>query len=160
MTANADERAERFAFEVNEVHRQLRRVRELLHPEDTTTSHRSLLEQLRDEGSATMPALARARGVSRQHVQSLVRKLAEQGLVKESSNPKHRRSSLLTLTEAGRRVLERAQARERALFEQLNESVEERDLRRATRVLRKVAEALGAIDEKSITRARKQARGT
>lgn len=158
MTATAEERAERFAYEVAEVNRQLRRVRELLHPDDSTTSHRGLLEQLRDEGPSTMPMLARARGVSRQHVQSLVRKLTEQGFLKESVNPKHRRSSLLTLTESGKRLVERSAARERALFDQLIETVDERELRKATRVLTKVAEALSKVDEQGITRARKKAR--
>lgn len=60
------------------------------------------LNSLATSGPMTVPALARMRPVSRQHMQQIANDAAAQGLVEFIDNPRHRRSKLVTLTAAGR----------------------------------------------------------
>ncbi|MEQ1618710.1 MAG: MarR family transcriptional regulator [Terricaulis sp.] len=53
-------------------------------------------------GDQTVPGMARARPVSRQHCQGMVNRLCEQGLVEFVENPKHRRSHFVSITKKGR----------------------------------------------------------
>lgn len=50
----------------------------------------------------TVPGIARVLGQSRQAVQRLTDVMVTDGLVEYQSNPKHKRSVLVTLTEAGK----------------------------------------------------------
>lgn len=50
----------------------------------------------------TVPGIARVLGQSRQAVQRLTDVMVEDGLVQYQPNPKHKRSVLVTLTEAGK----------------------------------------------------------
>ncbi|MSP47908.1 MAG: MarR family transcriptional regulator [Alphaproteobacteria bacterium] len=61
-----------------------------------------LMRSLAEGGPQTVPAIARSRPVSRQHIQKLADELAADGLVEFVDNPAHRRSKLLKLTPAGR----------------------------------------------------------
>jgi DNA-binding MarR family transcriptional regulator len=65
-----------------------------------------LLRSLKLGGSQTVPELARARPVARQHIQKLADELAAEGLVAFAANPAHRRSHLVMLTPAGDRLYE------------------------------------------------------
>ena len=80
----------------------LRRTAESLHRQgEITAGRRGVLESLHREGPRTVPQLARARPVSRQHIQKLVDPLAAEGLVELVDNPRHKRSKLVRLTAAG-----------------------------------------------------------
>jgi predicted transcriptional regulator len=57
-------------------------------------------------GPQTVPQLARARPVSRQHIQMLVNWLLKDGFVTTRENPARRRFSLVLLTPNGKRLLE------------------------------------------------------
>src|SRR6184192_1276169 len=57
----------------------------------------SVLRALSEQGTQTVPQIARLRGTSRQNIQILVNRLASQGLVEFSSNPAHKRSELVNL---------------------------------------------------------------
>ena len=61
-----------------------------------------VLRSLVQEGAQTVPQMAAARPVSRQHCQTIVNGLAEQGLVEFLDNPRHKRSKLVRLTKRGR----------------------------------------------------------
>lgn len=99
-------------------------------------AQRAVLESLCREGPATVPALARARPVSRQHIQVLVNALLAEGLAETRENPGHRRSPLVAATDEGRRRFAEMRAREgRALARQAL-PVSDAELRSATRVLR------------------------
>ena len=56
--------------------------------------------------------MARARPVSRQHIQVIVDRLLAQGLVELRDNPAHRKSSLVALTTKGRQMMKTITARE------------------------------------------------
>lgn len=58
----------------------------------------------------TVPQVARRMGVSRQNVQRIVTDLERDGLVRFESNPDHRTSPLLKLTEQGQPILDRLNA--------------------------------------------------
>ncbi|MEO8028353.1 MAG: helix-turn-helix domain-containing protein [Bryobacteraceae bacterium] len=64
---------------------------------------RSLLFGIDRDGPQTVPDLARARGVSRQHVQVAVNALEKQGILKRVANPTHQRSMLVRLTLDGKK---------------------------------------------------------
>lgn len=86
---------------------------------ELTVGQRALLEALARGGPQTVPTIARARGVSRQHIQTLANGLAERGLVTTCDNPAHRRSPLLTLTRAGTELFQETQRREASVLENL-----------------------------------------
>jgi len=69
---------------------------------DLTVAMRTVLEPLLLAGPASVPDMARARGVSRQHVQQQVDALLDCGLVERRVNPAHKRSSIISLSDKGR----------------------------------------------------------
>ncbi len=74
-----------------------------------------VLRTLVREGPQTVPAIARARPVSRQHCQTIVNGLAAQGMVETLDNPRHRKSKLVRATDAGRARFEAMTAQFTAL---------------------------------------------
>jgi DNA-binding MarR family transcriptional regulator len=81
-----------------------------------SAGRRGVLRSLDRLGPQTVPQLARARPVSRQHIQTIVNGLLEDGLVATEENPAHRRSFLLRLTPKGKRQLQATQGREMGLL--------------------------------------------
>jgi len=109
---------------------------------EDSAGRRGLLRSLGREGPRTVPALARARPVSRQHVQALVNGLRADGLVELRRNPAHRRSHLVALTGKGRRRLARLVAKERRFLSGLGEVGGARALRKTAAVLAALKRAL------------------
>jgi DNA-binding MarR family transcriptional regulator len=79
--------------------------------------------------------MARARTVSRQHIQTLVNELLRDRLVELAPNPAHQRSPLVRLTPKGKALFEVMLRRESALFARIGAAVPENDLRCAAAVL-------------------------
>ena len=75
-------------------------------------SELTVLERLADDGAATVPDLARAQGVSRQHVQQVCNGLAQKGLIAWGRNPAHKRSRLAAVTNEGYKTVDQARMRE------------------------------------------------
>src|SRR5690242_12504078 len=112
--------------------RQLRVVGGHLHGTDgPVTGERGILLQLASDGPQTVPSMARERSKSRQHVQVIVDRLSERGLLERRANPRHKRSVVIALTRAGRAEVTRMKARERRLAARLAGAIPERELRRA-----------------------------
>lgn len=81
---------------------RLKAVGDELHKEhQVTTSMRGVMQSLFNGEPRTVPQLAAARPVSRQHIQTIVDTLLERGLVQQIANPSHKRSNLIDLTEEG-----------------------------------------------------------
>ena len=74
---------------------------ELLDATGINSSQRAVLEFLHGQPPQTVPAIARERTVSRQHIQTVVNDLLELGLVEAIDNPSHKRSPLIRTTAAG-----------------------------------------------------------
>jgi DNA-binding MarR family transcriptional regulator len=115
----------RLSGAVRQLFHQLRAVAETATPasDGFTASHRAVLESLASQGPQTVPALARARPVARQHIQVLVNDLAELGLVDTRPNPAHRRSPLVALTAAGARRFDAIRAAESAVLKSMRLSL-------------------------------------
>jgi DNA-binding MarR family transcriptional regulator len=65
-----------------------------------------VLRSLALEGAQTVPEIARARPISRQHCQTIVNGLTAQGFVELIANPRHKRSRLVRITKRGRAHLD------------------------------------------------------
>jgi DNA-binding MarR family transcriptional regulator len=113
---------------------------------EVTTAMRAVMETLSSAGPMTVPQIARTKGVTRQHIQMLADALVAAGLAAVKDNPAHRRSSLIALTEKGRRTFAKMAAREAPLIEELGWEFDAPELERATAVLSRLVRL---IDERT-----------
>lgn len=114
---------------------------------DITRSMQAVLEPLLLDGRVTVSGMARARGVSRQHVQQQVDALLERGWVARRDNPAHRRSPLIELTDEGRALIQTIRADERNRLARLQAGVSDQAVAEATQVLAACRAALLADRE-------------
>ncbi len=124
-------------------HRMVQVGEEINSDEPVTLGMRAVLEFLFKHGSTTVPAIARSRFVTRQHIQTLVNALLILELVTLEDNPAHKRSSLVGLTPNGARLIRRIRRREEQLYKKTDLGGAEGQLPAATAVLKEVREALG-----------------
>ena len=99
------------------IHRSVAVVEQLHEGAGVSVPMRAVLEFLRRNGDHTVSAIARTRGVSRQHIQIITNDLADAGLVDRLDNPNHRRAPLITLTMRGESVIDAMHSAERRLLE-------------------------------------------
>jgi DNA-binding MarR family transcriptional regulator len=110
----------------------------LLKAEGLTPLERTILLDVRKHRRATVPELGRARGFSRQHVQTTVNPLARRGLLEFRANPAHKRSRLVVLTEAGEAVMRRVMIREGEVLKHLAPGLDAQTTAAAGEVLAEV----------------------
>ena len=108
------------------------------HHGEMTGPLRGLLRNLDKLGEQTVPQMARARSVSRQHVQALINQLVEEGLVELIPNPAHKRSPLARLTAVGKKTVSEMNREEAKLLGKADLGVTDRDLCEAAETLRTV----------------------
>jgi DNA-binding MarR family transcriptional regulator len=99
---------------------------------------RSILRSLDKLGAQTVPQMARARNVSRQHVQMLVNQLVKESCAEMVPNPAHKRSALVRLTAQGKKVADSMYHREVKLLNQSDLGVTDPELQEAAETLRAV----------------------
>lgn len=121
-------------------HRLKAVAEEVYRKEELSAARRGVLRDLHRNGPQTVPQMARSRPVSRQHIQTLVDSLREQGYVESTPNPAHKRSHLLQLTSAGEDLVRLMARREARLLADLPIPVSPRELTLSRDVLRKVRE--------------------
>ena len=109
---------------------------------DITVGMRAVLELLLREASMSVPDAARARLVSRQHIQQQVDALLERELVRREPNPAHKRSPLIALTDRGRALIQNMRAEELHALSRLQAGTSDSAMRDATQVLAAWKEAL------------------
>jgi len=114
-----------------------------------TPSQRAVIEDLADGRAATVPQLARIKGVSRQHIQVLVNGLLEAGLVELKENPAHRVSALVALTPAGQSRFEEIRRRERRVLARIRRHFKGHDLASVAGTLQELADWIEAMEVKS-----------
>jgi DNA-binding MarR family transcriptional regulator len=119
-------------------HRMKRAAEETHRDGALTAGKRGVLKSLEHHGPQTVPELARARPVSRQHIQLLVNPLIEEGLVEQVDNPRHRRSKLIRLTPQGLHRVEAIDAKEAEILKRLADQLDVDELWRASETLRKM----------------------
>ncbi|MFW5829510.1 MAG: hypothetical protein ACOCXA_04545 [Planctomycetota bacterium] len=114
-----------------------------LHGDNTPSpSLRGFLEQIQSGGRATVPQIAKQRGVSRQHVQKLADLALSQSWVKVEANPRHLRSPFYQLSASGKKVIEGMQKREQDFLDKQKWPVSQKDLSEANRILETLRDAL------------------
>jgi len=115
---------------------------------ESSAGRRGVLYDLARGGPQTVPQMARARPVSRQHIQALVNELAADGLVALADNPAHKRSHLVRLTPAGTALVDDMRRRETALLRRLDPEATVAEVAEASRTLRRVREAIERIENR------------
>ena len=101
-----------------------------------------LLRSLVEAGPQTVPQIARARPVARQHIQQMANEMVAQGLVEFTDNPAHKRSRLLQITPEGQRVYADLSARMAELAEGLAADMDVGDLRTTVATLQALRDKL------------------
>ena len=101
-----------------------------------------ILLHLERGGEQSVPQIARAHGVTRQYVQTLVNELRARELVLTTPNPAHKRSPLVGLTDSGKWAAQVVLETQRVFLSHLDEEVSEARLRSAASVLRRIVRAL------------------
>lgn len=130
---------EELATQVRRLFHRLKAIGEEIHQlGQISASHRAVLECLYRKGPQTVPAMARARPVSRQHIQKLVNALLDEELVTVLPNPGHKKSSLISLTAKGRKLFESMHEKEMQILSQLRLPVGTEDIRGATETLKRL----------------------
>ncbi len=109
-----------------------------------TAAMRAVLEYLDGNGPHTVPQIAKAKTVSRQHIQVLADALSDRGLVRFADNPGHKRSRLLELTGDGRAVFAQIRRREAEALKGLGATFQSARLRDAVATLRELRARLAA----------------
>ncbi len=103
-------------------------------------TRRGLLRGLVRYGAQTVPALARARSVTRQNVQPVVDALVADGLAELSPNPRHSRSPLVVATPRGAELVAEWDRTTARVLAAVGRGLSPRDLEIAARTLRTVRE--------------------
>ena len=122
-----------------------------LHGEsDISVGMRAVLESVIDGGPQTVPQMARARPVTRQHIQGLVNPLIDGSYVEYVDNPAHRRSKLVAATKKGRRAFQALRDVETHALGQLPLDVTPEEIDAATSVLHRLTTAFKSREWRSI----------
>ena len=133
---------------INEVrllnNRLIELVDDLHHDTGISAPQRAVLEFIHRDGPATVPTIARTRGVTRQHIQTISNELRALNLIEPLKNPAHQRSPLMTLTESGRETIERMLLRE---GEHLAGSVSDLDENRLLSAVQTLADLRHALSK-------------
>jgi DNA-binding MarR family transcriptional regulator len=116
-----------------------------------TAALRAVLERLARGGPQTVPDMARARNVSRQHIQKIVDGLGEAGLIDMKANPAHKRSPLIVLSAEGRKLFAIIEKREVAILASIGKNLQGDNLAAATKTLKTLTGALQDWDQKRET---------
>lgn len=109
---------------------------EVHHQGETSGPLRGLLRSLDKLGAQTVPQMARARAVSRQHVQILVNQLAAAGHIEYVANPAHKRSPFVRLTPRGKKTVDAMNRHEARLLARADIGVSDKKMHEAAETLR------------------------
>jgi DNA-binding MarR family transcriptional regulator len=129
-------------YEARSLFHRMKVAAEEMHRQgELTGGRRGVLMGLYRGGPQTVPQMARARPVTRQHIQSLVNALLKDGYVELVENPAHKRSRLVRLTDHGREFVEEMNQREAEILTALGVEIEDKDLFKAAEVLSRLRKA-------------------
>lgn len=124
------------------LYHRIRWVSEQVYGEEgRSTARRGILRGLVRYGAQTVPALARARSVTRQHVQEVVDALIEHDLVSLEANPAHKRSLLVRATSAGEALVREMDEIDNRVLSTVSDAVSIRDMELTVRTLRTLRNA-------------------
>jgi DNA-binding MarR family transcriptional regulator len=99
------------------------RADEYLADTGLSAADRAVMEFLYPGQELSVPDIARRYDVSRQHVQVTVNGLLAKGLLRSTTNPKHKRSRLIRLSSLGRDSFDEIRRNEAVVVEQLFDDI-------------------------------------
>ncbi|MEY2428639.1 MAG: hypothetical protein QOJ40_1524 [Verrucomicrobiota bacterium] len=105
---------------------------------------RSILQVLEANGALTVPQIARLCSTSRQNIQVAMNRLNAKGYVELISNPAHKRSVLIRLTERGKIMGTSGIKTENELLNRVAAQISQTEVMPAIAVLRRVGQLLAA----------------
>lgn len=115
---------------------QLKTLGDDLHEDiGVTASMRAVLEAAVEGGAQTVPQIARAKSVTRQHIQTIVDVLLEERLVDLRDNPNHARSPFVVATDKGKKRFAEMRRREDHLLSDIAGKLKAQDVETATQTL-------------------------
>jgi DNA-binding MarR family transcriptional regulator len=145
LSLEAAEKLNSLFGEVNTLATQCKQARPLFENHgDLAGGERGVLLVLGRSHSQTVPQIARTRCTSRQNIQIVVNRLKEQGLVELVTNPAHKRSAQVCLTEKGRGLFSQIELAEAQLLNEVLVDLSQDELASATKCLQKLRQALSA----------------
>ena len=109
-----------------------------LKDDELTAADRAVMEFLYPKEKLSVPSIAGKYRVSRQHVQVTVNRLRSTGLVRAETNPHHKRSQLIRLSELGRETFAEIRQNESAIIHRLFADLNQDDIdatRRSLQIL-------------------------
>jgi DNA-binding MarR family transcriptional regulator len=107
-----------------------------------STSTLKIIDTLLQFGSVTVPDIAAHLDVCRQFVQTVCNDLLDREYVLFSENPRHKRSKLMTLTDAGRSAYAKARDNEYRLIERLLPDIDSERAGHAYEILKQIQKAI------------------
>ena len=108
-----------------------------------TAAMRAVMEYLDGNGPETVPNIARAKNVSRQHIQQLADALVEAGFAKWKDNPRHKRSALLMLTAEGKKRFAEIRKREAKALAEIARKLDQAEIQSASDTVATLRSAIG-----------------
>jgi DNA-binding MarR family transcriptional regulator len=107
-----------------------------------SAADRAVMEFLYPDIKLSVPQIAELYSVSRQHVQATVNSLIERKLLSVEENPKHKRSSLITLNDKGRSLFSEVAKKDKDAIKLLFNGVSDLETKRVRATLEKMRENL------------------
>ncbi len=137
-----------FFREIFMTHAALTRIMDRVHEQaGLSTAQHKIMRRLKGSGPATVPDMAAALGVSRQFIQTVCNHLASRGFIEFTPNPRHKRSKLVTPTEAGQAAFRQARDREDAIIANALPEMDSEKVAEACQLMGVVREALAQVPE-------------
>ncbi len=135
------------AYEISWLIRRLFRAmaqnaNERLASRDLSAADRAVIEFLYPDEALAVPEIARRYQVSRQHVQTTANKLINKKLIKLKTNPQHKRSSLLTLTNKGKRLFVSIRKDDEEVLQKVFEGISHGDVTVTRKTLKRLISQL------------------
>lgn len=107
-----------------------------------SAADRAVMEFLYPDKELSVPQIAELYSVSRQHVQATVNTLLERKVLSIKDNPKHKRSSLITLNDKGRSLFSEVVKKDKEAIKLLFNGVSNTEAKRVRATLEKMKENL------------------
>jgi DNA-binding MarR family transcriptional regulator len=100
-----------------------------------TVRTRAVLEILLAHDAATVPDIAQHLEIKRQYVQMMVNETLAENLTCKRDNPRHKRSTIIALTDKGRALIEDVVQREKALVASLAAELDAEEINTALKIV-------------------------
>jgi DNA-binding MarR family transcriptional regulator len=143
MTESRDQQAYEVVWLIRRLFRTMAQLADgYLEDSGLSAADRAVMKFLYPDEKLSVPEIAARYDVSRQHVQVTVNGLLAKGLALSEANPRHKRSPLIALDEAGRETFAEIRKNESRLVALLFSNTRDDDLETTRRTLASIHEKL------------------